>query len=493
MKKKVLSLLLTVLLLAGCILSCASKPEKTEEPLSSVADTTEAETDPPAEEVYAYPEQGLDGRTFTILNLDSYWGMHLVIDPDETIGESLNDAMFERTQLVESKLNCVIRDDRLNAPNDLYATTEAAQKEILGGESIHDVMYIRDDHLVNFFSQGLLTDLNLLDGLQLDKPWWDGRYNSAAQIGESIFGAAGDAHLMAYDSSWCIFFNEAAVKNNGLDLPYDLAREGKWTIDRLWEYCEGVANVDATSRDWKNGGNALYGLVYHFQAPDKFIFAADVDYVSKENGDLTLTLESERFYSIVEKIASMFSDRSVTLKGDTDDFNPNKGYVYTFMNQYAAFLTAEVKTANNIRDMEATFGILPFPKYDEAQEEYRTPLMFGLLVMAIPVTCKDSAATATVMDALAYESNRTVVPVYFDQTVAHKGLRNEESVEMLQIMRDSRSVDIAVVYGWNTSLAEQIRSEILKGNSNVSSIVASEKNVVQNAMEEFLKQLSGEE
>ena len=32
---------------------------------------------------------------------------------------------------------------------------------------------------------------------------------------------------------------------------------------------------------------------------------------------------------------------------------------------------AQLKAANKYRDMETSYGILPIPKYDEAQEDYR--------------------------------------------------------------------------------------------------------------------------
>ena len=212
------------------------------------------------------------------------------------------------------------------------------------------------------------------------------------------------------------------------------------------------------------------------------------NYITKaSDGKMTFTIETDQFYSTVEKLASFISEQGTTLEGNADDFNANKGYVYTFMNGYAAFLTAEVKTANNIRDMEETFGILPFPKYDEKQENYRTPLMYGLLVMTIPTTNANASETAMVMDALAYEGSQSVVPVYFDNTVAHKGLRNENSVEMLEIMKYTRSADIAVVYGWNGALAQTIQQNIFKGNTDAASAIAKQKAAIETEIEEFME------
>lgn len=487
MKKnaRFVSILLALLLLPGC--GGTTEVEEKTAPAVSTEETVEAV----AEEVaYVYPEADLGGRTLSILNIDSYWGMHIDLDVEETSGEALNDAIYERNRLVEEKFNFTLQDDKYVSNNDLSGTTNAAKKEIQSGEDTHAVLYIRDDNLMNFHMENMLQDLSTFSELHLDEAWWDGNYNSVAQIGDSILGAAGDAHLMGYDSSWCIFFNEDILKNNGLDMPYDLAREGNWTFDKLNEYVRAVAQVDVSQSDWTNGGNAVYGLVTHQHAPDKFIFSMGNEYVTKEtDGTLSFTIETEQFYSTVEKLAALLSDNTVTLQGNSNDFSEDKGYVYAFMNGYAAFLTAEVKTANNIRDMEDTFGILPFPKYDTAQEDYRTPLMYGLLVMTIPTTNGNAEETAMVMDALAYESSQSVVPVYFDNTVAHKGLRNENSVEMLKIMKYSRSADIAVVYGWNSTLASTIQSNIFAGKTEAASVVAAQKSAITTEIEEFMELL----
>lgn len=486
MKKnaRFVSILLALLLLPGC-----GGTTEVEEKTDPAVSTEETETVVEAS-AYTYPEADLGGRTLSILNIDSYWGMHIDLDVEETTGEALNDAIYERNRLVEEKFNFTLHDDKYVSNNDLSGTTNAAKKEIQSGEDTHAVLYIRDDNLMNFHMENMLQDLSTFSELHLDEAWWDGNYNSVAQIGDSILGAAGDAHLMGYDSSWCIFFNEDILKNNGLDMPYDLAREGNWTFDKLNEYVRAVAQVDVSQSDWTNGGNAVYGLVTHIHAPDKFIFSMGNEYVKKENdGTLSFTIETEQFYSTVEKLAALLSDNTVTLQGNSNDFSEDKGYVYSFMNGYAAFLTAEVKTANNIRDMEDTFGILPFPKYDAEQEDYRTPLMYGLLVMTIPTTNGNAAETAMVMDALAYEGSQSVVPVYFDNTVAHKGLRNENSVEMLEIMKYSRSADIAVVYGWNSTLASTIQSNIFAGKTEAASVVAAQKSAITTEIEEFMELL----
>ncbi len=448
---------ISLLTAAGLFASLCSCAEETD--LSEVSETT---TTVETASDYTYPELDLEGRTISILNMDEYWGMHISICTDEQNGESLNDAVWERNRSIEDRFNCRLEETRY---------------------PMH--------RLTVFTADNGLIDLATLEGLNLDGEWWDRAYNEQAKLGDSLWGASGDVNLMSYDSSWCIFFNEDILTANGEDAPYNLVREGKWTIDALHEYCSRLANLNGdASFDWQTNGSARYGMVTHEHAPDKFIFAADLNYVERDGDELVFTADSERFYSFANKLASLLGEVGTALKGNYDDFSPDRGYVYVFMNSRAAFLTAELKTAVNIRDMEATFGILPFPKYDEAQESYRTPLMSGLYVMTIPVTSSAPESTAAVMDALCYESSKNVIPIYFEETVSQKGLRNEDSIEMMELMRSSRGVDIAVVYGWNTELAVALRQKFYAGDGAVSSVVAQYRTSIEAEIEKFLETMN---
>ena len=51
--------------------------------------------------------------------------------------------------------------------------------------------------------------------------------------------------------------------------------------------------------------------------------------------------------------------------------------------------------------------------------------------MCIPVTNPDISEAALIMDAFSYMTYKDVLPVYYDVSLSQKGLRNEDSIEML--------------------------------------------------------------
>ncbi|NLZ37692.1 MAG: extracellular solute-binding protein [Clostridiales bacterium] len=439
------------------------------------------------------PNVDLGGESYTILNLHSYWGMYTTICPEELNGEVLNDAVYLRNQRLEQALNCKIIDTRTGTEgdygNNIDSNNSIGKKSVLSGDDSYDVMYLSPTTVANEMAQGYFLNLYSLENFNLDAEYWDTAYNDSSKIGENLYCASGDAHLMGYDSSWCLFFNENMLEKYGLEMPYDLVRQGKWTIDSLFEYCNAVTNLNGDqSYKWEQNGNSVYGLSAHPNAPDKIIYASGERYIkTNEEGLPYFSAGSERFYDVCTKVANLFGTEGVTFNAHWDDFNASTGgYVYLFTTNRSAFLTAEIKAAQLMRDMDDTFGMLPLPKFDESQDEYQTTMMGNFCSMLIPVTNARSEDTALVMDTLAMLSHDEVIPVYYDSTVSQKGLRNEDSIEMLKIMRASRGVDMAVVYDWNADLASALRTKFAKGDADIASLIERHQKPIEAKMQKMI-------
>ena len=208
-----------------------------------------------------------------------------------------------------------------------------------------------------------------------------------------------------------------------------------------------------------------------------------------ENDDPVFNYGSERFYNVISKLAVLLSgDDGQTLEANTDDFNAELGgYLHVFSTGRSLFVTGEIKAAQTLRDMTDTFGIIPFPKYDESQEDYVTDLVFQLFYLTIPITNQRLDMTATIVEAMTHDSFTDVILVYYEQTVEQKVLRNNESIEMLEIMRQTRTVDPGVVFGWTNTLNETIRTKLFAGDANVASDIESAKTSIETNIDKFLE------
>ncbi len=99
------------------------------------------------------------------------------------------------------------------------------------------------------------------------------------------------------------------------------------------------------------------------------------------------------------------------------------------------FRLNSIAMGHHYRDVEENIGIVPYPKYDEAQDDYISLNWGGL--MGIPASIQNPEMVGAVLELLAWESENTVIPAYYDVMLDGKLARDEDSVEMLDLLFDS--------------------------------------------------------
>jgi hypothetical protein len=467
--------------------ACADNSQNTTaNPLQTdiTAETTAAETTIP----YNYPKEDYAGAQLTILNVTDLWNMLVDIDRDELNGEVLNDAVYTRNRDIEKQYNFTLNE--VSKASDTALVTTEAKKALVAGDATYDIMYLSLPDVPPLMLQGYFYNLKSIPELNLDQPWWDQQVVKAATIRDTLFFATSPWHLMAFDGTWCLFFNEDMITDYNLDSPYGLARNGTWTIDKLGEYCRAVANLNGDSNyNWDPEGSSIYGISAHMNMVQKFIRGAGETFVSiGSDGYPELTIENDRFFSLITKLSTIFKDKSgLTIKASTDDFNvADGGYVYIFTAQRALFLTGEIKAAQLMRDVDFTFGILPYPKYDENQASYYSSTVSQMFVFLLPVTNTNTSFAATIADVMSYKSYVDTLPIYFNVVVEQKGLRNDNSIEMLNIIRDTRGIDIGDVFGWTSTLASDIAVKVFNGDDTAASNVAKQRKSIQASIDKMI-------
>ena len=83
-----------------------------------------------------------------------------------------------------------------------------------------------------------------------------------------------------------------------------------------------------------------------------------------------------------------------------------------------------------------------------------------------------------------------MLPVYYDVTVSQKGLRDEESIEMLDIVRNTRSPLFSDVYGITSTLNSAIQNEVINASGTAASTIAAAKTTVEENLQKVLDAFS---
>ena len=483
-EKRIISLIILSSILAS-LMSCGDKTMNGTDTAGSdqtSSDITSAEPD------YVFPELDCGKDTFTILNAESIWKMYTYLDFEQQTGDQLDDVIYNRNRKIEELFN--VKLDVINVPLDSLAKT--TRQSVMANDSAYDAAYIKGEHIAPLITEELLIDLTTAPDIQLDKDWWNQNVLESARIGKnnSVFFAVSDLSLAAFDMTFCFMFNENMLEKLGLDKPYNLVRDGKWTIDELKKYAAAGANLNG-DEDFKENtsGSSIYGIASYHNIVGEMIIGAGCRFTDMIDGELSFALDNERFYNVCEKIASITS-----VEGDYIDANSAAfHYEQLFKAGRALFTGAELKASAVFRDFDDTFGIVPAPKLDETQSGYYSWINFMIPLLTIPKDCIDVRRACIILDALSYLSARDVLPTYYDITVSQKGLRNEESIEMLGIIRDTRYFDASLAYGWTLKFYYNLREKLSKeGNPNTASSVAKNKDAINALIEATLDLVNAE-
>ena len=116
-----------------------------------------------------------------------------------------------------------------------------------------------------------------------------------------------------------------------------------------------------------------------------------------------------------------------------------------FINGQAMFYDASLLLADRLRGMNDDFGIIPLPKYDETQKEYRSFVNGASNMICVPASCQDLERASIITEALAEEAYKTVTPVLYETYLKRKVTRDADSAEMIDYIIRNRVFDMGYI------------------------------------------------
>lgn len=483
MNDKRISLFLTALFAVSAILSCGCASTQSDDTTAS-GEATSADAKPE----YAFSKD-YDGQDIRVLNCDDIFSMHARIDTQETNGESLNDAQYDAVRKLEDNMGIKWVETNVHLQNELPQLTSQL---ILSGDDEYEIIYqSNSQNYYKFASQGYFYNLLDYSEAQLDKPWWLDNFNSLMTVNGKLYAGLGYSHLCCVDAIGMLYFNQDMAESLKLDMPYDLVRNGTWTIDVLNTYCKAAANLNGDEKfEWKDDGKCVWGISAPSNVGENWLHYFGEDVIKSQNNKVILNAgTSDRFMTACEKIAATIgaTDGSIYLGNFSGDNNPGS-YINCFEVQRALFGCSEVAKANRMRNLDFMFGALPYPKLDEKQERYYGNISFPASGVAIPVTCKDPVRSAVVGDAINYIFYKDVWGVFSEVTLKAKNLRNDDSIEMLGIILESAAPSLGIVYSIGTDYTNDLSAKLRAGDTAVASLLASYKDAIETQLEEVNNQ-----
>ncbi|MCL2774714.1 MAG: hypothetical protein FWD71_15410 [Oscillospiraceae bacterium] len=429
---------------------------------------TQSDTAATTEEEYVYPQMDGGGTDFTFLSPTTTYFFYTDIERDQMDGDVLDDAIYTRNRFIEDKFNINIKSVDI----DLAQINPQLKKVIMAGEDTYDAAFCPayfGGNIGSLITQNMFYNLRDIPTLNLSENWWNQTMDKEAAVGagNKLYYAGCGIDIMTLQCVSCVFFNQNMTTNLGLDLPYNTVRDGKWTYDAFNQYQKAGANLNGdASFKWDLNENSVYGFVGYEDSSTALLNGSGERFITTDaDGTPHLAVQGERFINVLTKIQDMLQLQNGYYLYANSDPATGDHYEPIFKSGRALMTMGELKAADVFRDMTDTFGILPIPKYDGTQQNYYCHLIDGTPVLVVPATNSRTDLTGAVLDAMAYVSNRDVTPVLFDVAVSQKQLRNDDSIDMLQIIKNSGSFEIGIAYGWVNTLSDAIRNNIGQGKT----------------------------
>lgn len=470
------ALLMLVMLLASCGGGGETVPAATD----SVNDTAvETET---AEITVQYPSeiQDFGGYEMRFLNQeDDFWsGANHILDYDAQTGEVVEDAVYLRNREAEEKLNFKIKVEK----SDINNIRSQLNKAVTAGEDAYDVVYLPLYFSGSSFGSEYVLNLKTVDTLQFDQPWWNQSFIETATLQDDVLYTTIDyVNLMGYSYANILCFNKDMMRSFGFDeSPYDLVRSGKWTYDAMLSYMKPVINIGTqTNFDPNLNGDAVYGFACQHEEGPLMLMQGSGSYLVSVNEDRMPVLEEDltRLSNVCDKLTAMLSQPGYTVMHNVEG---HQGVDY-FRSNRALFYHATLGQCGSalLRGMEYEFGILPAPKYDESQDRYYTNLSQYTFGMNIPVTAQDPYRTGSIMDYLAFLSYYNVIPV-LQESLCYKGMRDEDSIEMMNLVLETEVVDLTTAAGIANEQMTNICKNIVQDKLQFASYMEKQRKTIEN-------------
>jgi len=456
------------------------------------AEAEAAEEEDPTAKLYEdLPGGDYGGFNFAFLNNISNFA-YTIMSAEELTGEGINDAVYNRNQKVEDVLNIKL-DEHLENYGDV---TNDMNTAIAAGDDTYSCFWNEAGFVAPFAINGYLLNVNEISALNLDKPWWEKEAMNEIQVLDKLFFLVGDVHLMFKESFWMNGYNRSIIDQNQLENPYDLVKEGRWTLDAMKADMEAAAqdlNGDGVMDGSDRFGVTCYSGCVHplYMACDEVMIARNAEGIPE---NVTL---GDRFYSVIEKIVNtMFTKDAlstyVCMSGVTQNIAQYQDEWHgVFLSGHALFYLEPIGSLKKLRDMDDEFGIVPFPKYDEAQSSYVTYIANYAAMCGIPITSSDAERTGTILENLCAWSFGDLREAYVDTTLNFKYIRDEESKEMLNLILSSGRFNLCDLLSV-TAVKDAVGNAATAGNPDVASIAAKTAKVADKMLEKNLGKLLGE-
>ncbi len=484
-------MLLCVSLILPILVSCAD-PE--DDPTNPNLDVTEYEDNIP--EGYS-----LNGDTVGVL----YPG-HIeeqIIGDNETL-DIVYTKIYERNLKVAQRLNCDLQFIH-SGTNYWEDFVDVLRRYIQTLDSSFEIVMTTNNTVIQEKLFSLFHNLNDSLYIDIDQEWWYKDAILELSVDNYYYRFLyGDILLGGIGNAGCIFYNKDLygqyVDPGNPDGLYDYVFNGTWTFERF--------SIEV-SRSYINlgGENDIHGYsLFRYGEPlHYFPVSCDVEFYQRDDDGMpVITVNNQKAVEFTQKLYDLLYNNPGAWLFFPNQIGAETQHATDFMDGKVMFsLSTIIDFLNeNMRAMEDNFGVLPYPKWDEQQEEYITMMANGSTLVAVPKSVSEDRAlreTSAVIEAMCSEAYQTVAPAFYETACKRAYSRDDTSAEILDIITGRHETVKSrltknFLYEYSSSLSgigtifQSIMSKGPTGNPNFTSTYESMEGAANTLLQELITQ-----
>lgn len=471
-------------LMAAVCVACASNPNET---VGSDQKNTQTESVSTQETPYDYlPSQvDCDGKTYSIWarndgHMSALSGVEIFVE--EPGAEAISQAVYARNTEVMERYDVDIKVTTNNSTNIM----NGVYKAVNSGDQTYSLVWLSKDTASILPIYRALYDWNSLPYVDTMQPWW----NQTATKNLTVAGRNFlQLNYIAYSGileTHCFYFNKNLTDAYQIGSVYDYVKDGTWTLDTLTMLSRNI--YDDADRDQLLSTGDTYGFLTSFGSCNVFTYSCNQPFLTIED-DYSVTLEiySDKMVDIVNRVYALVYNNGGTYAGGVaEEAELAKMFANGQAMFYAGFLSDSLLY---LRDFEE-YGILPFPKYNEDQEEYITSISGGTGMLGVPANIAEPEFVGMISEALAITSYEHVYPAVFKTVMVDKFSRDDQYAEMYDLLMNRIEIQFAMISQTGDSGCANVLWQLLeKGTTNLASYYQSIAEPARAHYEQIIKAL----
>ncbi len=416
---------------------------------------------------------------FVLLNCSSILDDELFWVDDSKRGDPMADAVYERAINIKEHLGVTLtlQEEASDYAADVRSMVQAQV------DSYQLVLSHGTTGAGSMVSSNILYDFAKFEDVNLSAPYWNQSIMEEAKFGDRYLLGYGDFSLSHVH---CLIFNKDMMKKYNLSEPYALVDNQKWTLD---EFISLASTVSEDNGDGIWDEQDVYGLTgWCGSYMTSFVVGCGLNVVERDADDvyyLAYTKNQEKLSDLTDKLITFCTSNSAYLDG------MNNNVKVDFTNGTTLFQFYDAADLAILRSSSIRFGVLPFPKWDEAQEDYRCLSMNGM--MCVPSVIKNPAMVGQVLELLGYYTAPDKVAFYED-LLGSKLSEAPDDARMLDLIWTHQIFDpVLIAYDSAPSVANAfylMQGQVSSGNNTLASTLQGMEKSINKTLKNFFDKAS---